>query len=551
MKKNKYLLLLSSLGVLALLLVAAAQENFGREWRRIQGTAHNDEGPIPVALRQIVNPSLGASDRCVSCHVAMAAGEQNVEGAPVLEPHPPVVHDPAEYGCTVCHGGQGQATEKEAAHGEVEFWPEPMLPVRYSYAGCGSCHAALGVPAGPVFARAENAFERLDCLACHRVDGRGGTIRPDDRGLEGPDLSTIGIRGYDQSWYAKHLDQARAAESKAWSSSFGPIGDEDLAQIAAYLRTRTGAAPLIEAKAAFLGAGCLGCHRVSGVGGDEGPELTQGGELDPAQLNFAHVPGERRVENWLKEHFLSPAAVVADSQMPAAALPPREIDRLTMFTLSLRRRDLPGSFLPQDHVRVARFGEREFASDGETVYLAFCSGCHGERGEGRQAPGAVTFPAIANPDLHRLVSDDYLIAAVSKGRQGRRMPAWGEMDGGLTPEEIRAAVDHLRRLSGPPRAPDPKPARWLQADAEAGDRIYAASCAGCHGVIGQGDEAPALRDPVLLSEATDTFLVETIAGGRRGTAMPAFSEPSTVHPTLSRSEIESVAAFLRTWEKKQ
>jgi len=155
MKKNKYLLLLSSLGVLALLLVAAAQENFGREWRRIQGAAHNGEGPIPVALRQIVNPSLGASDRCVSCHVAMAAGEQNVEGAPVLEPHPQVVHDPAEYGCTVCHGGQGQATEKEDAHGEVEFWPEPMLPVRYSYAGCGSCHTALGVPAGPVFARAE------------------------------------------------------------------------------------------------------------------------------------------------------------------------------------------------------------------------------------------------------------------------------------------------------------------------------------------------------------------------------------------------------------
>ena len=525
MKKNKYLLLISSLGVLALLVVAAAQENFGREWRRIQAVAHGEEGPIPVALRQIVNPGLGSSDRCVSCHVAMAAGEQSVEGAAVLKPHPPVVHDPAEYGCTICHGGQGQATEKEDAHGQVEFWPEPMLPLGHSYAGCGSCHVTLGAPAKPVFARAENAVERLDCLACHRVDGRGGTIRPDGRGLEGPDISTVGIRGYDADWYAKHLDAAREAEPGPWTASVAPIGEEDLALIALYLRTRTGAAPLVEAKAAFLGAGCLGCHRVSGTGGDEGPDLTRGGELDPAQLNFAHVPGERTVESWLLEHFRSPGAVVADSQMPPAALPPRQLELLTMFTLSLRRRDLPGSLLPQDQVRVARFGEREFSSDGETIFLAFCSGCHGERGRGRQSPGVLTFPAVANPDLHRLVSDDFLISAVAKGRQGRRMPAWGEMEGGPKPAEIRAAVEHLRRLSGTAFVPDAKPPRWLQADAAQGERLYARACMGCHGQFGQGNVAPALRDPALLSEATDTFLVETIAGGRRGTPMPPFPKP--------------------------
>jgi cbb3-type cytochrome c oxidase subunit III len=221
-----------------------------------------------------------------------------------------------------------------------------------------------------------------------------------------------------------------------------------------------------------------------------------------------------------------------------------------MFTLSLRRRDLPGSFLPQDQVRVARFGEREFSPDGETIFLAFCSGCHGERGEGRQTPGVMTFPAIANPDLHRLVSDDFILSAVAKGRQGRRMPAWGEMEGGLEPEEIRAAVAHLRRLSGTAPVPDAKPPRWLQADSAQGERIYAKACMGCHGQVGQGDEGPALRDPALLAEATDAFLVETISRGRRGTPMPAFSEPSTVHPTLSRAEIESVAAFVRTWEKK-
>ena len=550
MNKNKYLLLASSLGVLGLLVIAASQEHFGREWRQIQAEGHTEEGPIPVALRQIVNPSLRVSDRCVSCHVSMAPGEQEVTGSTVLEPHPQVVHDPGEFGCTICHGGQGLATEKDDAHGDVHFWPEPMLPARYSYAGCGSCHATLGVPARPVFERAEGAFQRLDCLACHRVDQRGGTIRPDGRGMEGPNLSMAAVRGYDPDWYEDHLLRAKPPAGGPWPS-FAPIGEEDRGLLDIYLSTRIGAGPLIEAKAAFLAGGCLGCHRVSGVGGDEGPELTRGGEKDPAQISFAHVPGSRTVENWLVEHFLSPAAVVVDSQMPPVALPPEAIDALTMYTLSLRRRELPESLLPADRVRVSRFGEREFAADGETIFLAFCSGCHGERGQGRQAPGVASFPSVANPDLHRLVSDDFLLDSVTKGRQGRRMPAWGEMEGGLQPDEIHTVISYLRQLSQTEQEPDPLPRRWVASDAAKGERLYNAACAGCHGITGQGREAPALRDPVFQASASDTFLFETIAKGRRDTAMPAFSEPSVVHRNLGREEIESVVAFLRTWEKKQ
>jgi hypothetical protein len=86
MKKNKYLLLASSAGVLLLLVVAAVQEHFFKEWRRIQGSAYSEEGPIPVQLRQVVNRQLGVADRCVSCHVAMAPGEQGVRGHKVLRP---------------------------------------------------------------------------------------------------------------------------------------------------------------------------------------------------------------------------------------------------------------------------------------------------------------------------------------------------------------------------------------------------------------------------------------------------------------------------------
>ena len=98
MKRNKQLLLISSSGVLALLLLAAYQENFRREWRDIQAFGRSEEGRIPVQLRQVVNTGLGISDRCVSCHVSMGTGEQGVTGGPVLTPHKPVVHDPGEFG---------------------------------------------------------------------------------------------------------------------------------------------------------------------------------------------------------------------------------------------------------------------------------------------------------------------------------------------------------------------------------------------------------------------------------------------------------------------
>ncbi len=551
MKKNKYLLLTSSFGALILLVIAAAQENFGREWRRIQAEGKTEEGPIATQLRQIVNPGLGISDRCTTCHVSMGPGEQSVIGSKLLAPHKPVVHDPAEFGCTVCHGGQGQATEKADAHGEVEFWPQPMLPARYSYAGCGTCHVPLRVPERGQLHAAQLTFERLDCMACHRVSERGGTIRPGGGGMEGPDLSAVGLTGYNRGWYEQHLEKARQEAAGPWKTSFAPVGDDDRARLAVYLDTRVGAPGLIEAKAVFHSNGCLGCHKVSGVGGDEGIDLSRAGDRDPGQTDFSAVPGEETVANWLAEHFRSPVAVAAGSLMPPVRQNERDVDQLTLYALSLRRRDLPATYAPQDRLRAVRFGEREFAADGATIYGAFCSGCHGRDGLGRRSPGVEAFPSIANPDFQKLVTDEFLHEAIRRGRPGRRMPAWGENAGGLRPEEIDAVVRHLRSLSATPGPATTGPVRWLTADAELGRRLYASSCSGCHGAEGQGGEGPALNNPVLLATASDTFLVETIANGRRGTAMNGSAVPSVVRPAYSRAEIEALAAFLRTWEKEQ
>lgn len=56
--------------------------------------------------------------------------------------------------------------------------------------------------------------------------------------------------------------------------------------------------------------------------------------------------------------------------------------------------------------------------------------------------------------------------------------------------------------------------------------LYGENCAGCHGAEGKGGAALALASPVYLAIADDTAIGRVIAGGVRGTAMPAFAESS-------------------------
>jgi mono/diheme cytochrome c family protein len=367
--------------------------------------------------------------------------------------------------------------------------------------------------------------------------------------MEGPDLSRAGATGYDRGWYAEHVRQRQ--KGGAWRA-FEPIPEGDRAGLDGFLATRVGAPALVEAKALFNSLGCRGCHKLRGVGGDEGPDHTRVGQLDPGQRDFTNVPGDRTVANWLAQHFRAPAAVVPGSQMPALALSDAEIDLLNYYLLSLRRSGAPDSYWPGDRLRVERFGEREFRSDGASLFGAFCAACHGARGEGKRYAGASPFPAIGNPDFLAVASDAFLRATIEGGRPGRRMPPWGDKGGGLRPDEIGAVVAHLRSLDGGKAPePDPRPPRWARGDVPAGQRLYASACAGCHGKAGEGGEGPALKNPVLLANATDTYLAETIRRGRRGTAMEGFATPSATRATLAGPEIESVVAFIRTWETER
>lgn len=545
--------MVSSIGVFLLLAAAALSENFLKDWHRIQAGARTTEGPIDVRLRQIVNPQLKVTDRCVTCHVGMASGEQITSDQKVGAAHKPVVHSPTEIGCTICHGGQGQATEKDAAHGSIDFWTEPMLPAKYAYASCGTCHTPLNVPNLPTLENARKTFERLDCYACHRLDGRGGTLRPGGNvtGMEGPDLSHVGLKGYNAEWYASHLEKFRTAADGAWKTSFREINDADRAALKIFLDTQMGAPKLIEAKAQFNTVGCAGCHTVGTFGGDAGVNLSLSGYKDPNQLNFSKVPGEHTLSNWIVQHFRSPTSAVAGSQMPALGLSNDQIDLLTLYTLSLRRRTLPDTYLPKDRVQAMRFGAREFANNGETIYTAVCSSCHGPGGRGTRFTGLTPNPSITGVEFLQLASDDFLFQTIRNGRPGRPMLPWGDRVNGFNDDELRSVIAYIRTLGGNVQyVPDPKPQIWATGDAGYGSALFNSNCSGCHGKNGVGGDGPALGNKIFLSSVSDTFLVEMIKRGRSGTVMQGFANPSPIRRVLTQSEIESIVVYIRSLGSK-
>ncbi|MGB6477305.1 MAG: c-type cytochrome [Candidatus Sulfotelmatobacter sp.] len=71
-------------------------------------------------------------------------------------------------------------------------------------------------------------------------------------------------------------------------------------------------------------------------------------------------------------------------------------------------------------------------------------------------------------------------------------------------------------------------------------RIFASTCAGCHGLDGRGGErAPNIVDSPKVQRLSDAQISEIIENGILGTGMPAFH-------SLESSDVQSLVAYLRT-----
>jgi cytochrome c2 len=162
-------------------------------------------------------------DRCRTCHQAADMVEAgNAPAFPAAEykqpfsthPRPDVYltaaspHPVGKFGCTICHDGQGSGTsfqngshtpnspdiahkwEHEHKWFHNHFWELPMLPQRFTEAGCLKCHhnvVELGVnpkfgPTAPKVVEGYNLVRQFGCFGCHEINGFDGP-----KGI-GPDL---------------------------------------------------------------------------------------------------------------------------------------------------------------------------------------------------------------------------------------------------------------------------------------------------------------------------------------------------------------------------
>lgn len=523
------------------LAIAPAKSQF-TEWRAVQAryaelAGRQGVAPPEVGIQQLWNPKLRAVDRCPSCHLGMGGLAEAVAGDRLFAAHPAIPHDPADLGCTICHAGQGRATKRDAAHGRTAFWEEPMLEVRDLQAGCGRCHTHLTVASPRLVERGAALFRRYDCVACHRVGSAGGGT--------GPDLSYIGTKGFVPTWHERHLSLRASRDAPEWRVSYGDISADDRVALEEYMRSLQGAPKLVAAKALAHRLGCRGCHKINGVGGDDGPDLTHVGRKLEHDLDFTHVQGPHTLPAWLKQHFLAPDVVVPGSKMPVLGLSPADAEQLTLYMLSLRPADVPQEHWPKDRILGVRFGQREFSRDGETLYGVFCSACHGQKGEGRHSPNGGNFPAIGSRDFLAVADDGFLRETITHGRPGRRMPAWGTKDGGLAREEIDAIVTYLRSFA--PDTPEPV-TEPLEGGGvpERGRAIFQKDCSGCHGTAGEGNIGPALANAAFQAAASDQFIARTIIRGRPSSGMRHFGVASVSFETLTPTNIADLVAHIRT-----
>jgi cytochrome c1 len=533
----------ASFVLLMVLAIAPLKDHFS-EWRRYQKQylqmIRNRRDAVTLMRRfqpgihQIWIPNAGVVDRCETCHLGL---QQASLGDVKTEPfgkHPPIPHQLTEFGCVVCHRGQGAATTVAGAHDSTKAPNEPLLPARYMEASCGQCHHAplMGTP---ILNQGRVLLAGYGCLRCHTVklpDGSTMTATDDP-----PPLTHIAEKT-SREWIYAWLKNPQSWSATATMPNF-LLSDAEARDISAFLiadsapMPENGASPApaqavqpADLPAAQVTAGqalygesfCASCHAMQNeagnvVGGDLAPELTGiGSKVKP---------------EWLKSWLSDPHVYDPGTLMPHFRWTSQQLTSLMDFLESQTN----SGFTANVHLDPAT--PEQIAHGRQLVNEYGCAECHEIRGVSKTDNFAPDLSRIGSKPLAQIVFvagmahtlPAYLSAKIQHPREfgpGLRMPQYT-----FTPAQVDALTTALLALTDRsftmPRQWQvalPKPSNYRPAG-RAGELMADLNCQTCHRINGNGGDMA----PDLSAEGSSV---------QRQWLYHFLKDPNTIRPTLIR-----------------
>ncbi len=489
------------------LAIAPAKNHFS-EWRHYQHgyqkMIRNRSDAVTLqrhfqgGIQQIWLPELGVTDRCTSCHVGLKEASLNDVSVQPFRKHPAIPHQIDQFGCTICHRGQGVATTVAEAHSSTLAWEQPILPAKYIESSCGECHRGP-VPGAPQLNEGRQLLSSYGCVHCHTVKLSDGKIMKATDNP--PSLSHIADKT-SREWVYAWLKDPQAYAATATMPNF-KLSDADARDVSAFLISNS--TPLaadtvtVSAKASsdpvagstlYGESFCASCHAVQNaagnvVGGDVGPELTRiGSKVKP---------------EWLQAWLRDPRAYHADTAMPHYRFNDPQIATLAGFLLAKVDSDL----LANVHLDAAT--PEQIAHGKRLVSDYGCASCHEIAGVKKPENFAPELSRIGSKPITQLVFlpgmqhtlPDYIETKIKQPRsfgQALKMPQYN-----FASQQIDALATALlalndRSLSLPPSLTlAAKPESDCQPAGKAGKLMTDLACFSCHRINGHGgDMAPDL-----------------------------------------------------------
>lgn len=562
----QWLVFIGAALLLLLLFGAWISEGVNKEWRKAQKEyvelLYEKTDPESVdgideferGIFQVELPDFKKVDRCISCH----HGLEDQRMSDVLQPHTRhpgdflVDHPLQEYGCTICHGGQGGALSKEDVFGRLSetHWSYPILEQPYIQASCGKCHLAIfseeeDAPSElmhgmEVFLRGKEIFSGEGCLGCHQARGIGGIIGPDltEQGEKTRhEYSFQNIQGEQSisNWLKEHFKDPEMVSPGSQMLRIN-LEEKELDALATFvmglakpdipfdyfsmatLNEFKGVREPMKAAGAYARM-CSACHGKEGEGKSYkeyntgipsigNPDFVRVASKDYVRFTLEKGRSLRQMGSW---------------ETDISGLKSIELDSISLYLNQKGR--LSTSVLPDLSVgNVSR---------GLQLYERNCQTCHGFNGKGDVAV------ALNQEGFLSRADPGFIFRTMALGRGNTAMPAWPNLE----KNEMSDLVAYIRFWSG--SSPSNHSMNLPPADLEEGAMRYHFLCSRCHGEFGEGETGPAIINQDFLEVASDRYLYETIARGREHTAMFGWFSDVYNQEQLQTQDISNIIGYMR------